>query len=293
MNTLPTAYRNLLSSVTDTYTVIAEHPRHDSLRSSVWEIEGPDGKRWFAKQNAGPKLHRREVDAYLHWITALGPDRAPTLAASDAATRTLLVTAVPGKSLDKLRLPAEQEQEAYRQAGLLLARLHAATSPSCSAEETADLAVTLEKLLANAERYLTADDTAVLRALAKQAPPALSTVTAHWDYMPKNWMWDEREQRLRVIDFERTQREPAVRRDLSRLYYRVLYHRPDLAAAFSDGYARPLTASEEQARAAYAAQDALDGILWGAAHHAVDLADEAHMMIANLRAEHTRRTIGR
>lgn len=285
-------FRNLLSTVTDTYTVTAEHPRRDSLRSSVWEIEGPDGTRWFAKQNAGPKLHRREVDSYLHWTTALRPDRAPKLVASNAETRTVLVSAVPGQSLDKLRLPAEQEREAYRQAGLLLARLHAATGHESPATAETDWDTRLEKLLAGAERYVTPDDIALLRVLVKQAPRASRVVTAHGDYMPKNWMWDEREQRLRVIDFERTQREPAERRDLSRLHYRVLHHQPDLAAAFYDGYARTLTAEGQQARIAYAALDALDGILWGTEHHALDLVDEAHVMIANLRSGHTRRTVG-
>ncbi|MGW1374733.1 hypothetical protein ACWD6P_10745 [Streptomyces sp. NPDC002446] len=84
--------------VTDTYTVVAEHPRRDSLRSSVWKIKGLDGTRRFAKQNAGDRLHGREVDAYDHWTAALGPDRTSTLAASEAETRTRLITAVPGKS---------------------------------------------------------------------------------------------------------------------------------------------------------------------------------------------------
>lgn len=293
MKTLPAVFHSLLTTVTDSYKVIAEHSRPDSLRNSVWELEAPDGTRWFAKQNAGPKLHRREVDAYHQWATVLGPDRAPTLVASDPGTRTVLVTAVPGQSLDQLRLPAEQEREAYRQAGALLARLHAAAPrPSSSTGADSDWEATLEKLLASAEAYLTTDDLKLLSSLASTAPSDLDSVVAHGDYRPRNWMWDEREQRLRVIDFERTQHEPAVRRDLSRLHYRDLHHRPDLATAFSSGYARPLTRDEQRAHTAYAVLDALDSVRFGAQHHDLELVDEAHTMIANLRAEHTRRAVG-
>ncbi|SCK61565.1 Putative homoserine kinase type II (protein kinase fold) [Streptomyces sp. AmelKG-D3] len=294
MKTLPEAFHGLMATVTDAYTVIAEHFRPDGLRASVWEIEGPDGSRWFAKQHAGPKLHRREVEAYQRWVGVLGPDRAPALIASDAQARTLLVTAVPGGSLDHLRLPAEQEREAYRQAGVLLAGLHAADTgqpPSDAVEEDWDEA--LAELLDGAARYVAADDIALLRSLAQQAPVGLAQVVAHGDYMPKNWVWEEREQRLRIIDFERTQLEAAARRDLSRLHYRILHHRPDLAAAFYSGYGRFLSPEELHARMAYAVLDALDSVCWGVAHRDIGLVDEAHAMITNLRAESIRRAQGR
>ncbi|MGB8944974.1 MAG: aminoglycoside phosphotransferase family protein [Streptomyces sp.] len=294
VKTLPEAFDGLMATVADTYTVIAEHRRPVSLRPSVWEIEGSDGTRWFAKQHVGPKLHRREVEAYQKWVGALGPDRAPALVASDAEARTVLVTAVPGASLDRLRLPAEQEREAYRQAGLLLARLHAADTwqPSSEAVEE-DWDEALAKLLDNAAHLVTAGDIALLRSLAQQAPVGLTRVASQGDYMPKNWMWEEHEQRLRVVDFERTQLESAARRDLSRLHYRVLQQRPDLAAAFYTGYGRPLSPEELHARMAYASLDALDSVCWGVTHRDIDLVDEAHTMITNLRAECTSRSQGR
>lgn len=290
---MPAALRDLLATVTDTYTVVAEHVRHDDMRPSVWEIDGPDGKRWFAKQHVGPKLHRREVDAYERWTAALGRDRAPALVAADEQSLTVLVTALPGLGLDRVCLPAEQEREAYQQAGLLLARLHAADNGQSRSEAVEeDWGGVLSKVLDAGARYLTTDDITVLRALAQQAPPALPKVAAHGDYMPKNWMWDEREQRLRVIDFERTQLETAARRDLSRLHYRILHHRPDLADAFYSGYGHPLSAEEKAARTKYAVLDALDAVRWGVEHHDIDLVDEAHTMVANLRAEHTCRAVG-
>ncbi len=38
MKTLPTAFRGLVGTVTDRYTVIAEHSRLNELQGSVWEI---------------------------------------------------------------------------------------------------------------------------------------------------------------------------------------------------------------------------------------------------------------
>ncbi|MGW0731773.1 aminoglycoside phosphotransferase family protein [Streptomyces sp. NPDC002851] len=290
MTSLPIAVRGLLADVTDAFTVLAEHPRHHTLPSSVWEIEGPHGMRWFAKQHAGPRLHQREVDAYANWTQALGADRAPELVAADADTRTVIVTAVPGQSLDRLRLPAAQEREAYRQAGMLLARLHAAdVHRTAAVAEEPDWTASVGKRLEAATRYLPADQLAVLRSLAEVPPPALAPVLSHGDFMPKNWLWDPREQRLRIIDFERTEITPAVPRDLCRLHYRILLQRLDLNAAFQHGYNRPLSEDEVQARTAYAVLDALDALCWGIRHHDLGLVDEAHAMIERLSQEHTRR----
>ncbi|MFB6985881.1 hypothetical protein [Streptomyces sp. NPDC056304] len=65
-----------------------------------------------------------------------------------------------------------------------------------------------------------------------------------------------------------------------------------MAAAFYSGYGWPLSAKEEAARTKYAVLDPLDAVRWGVEHRDIDLVDEAHAMIASLRAEHTRRTVG-
>lgn len=293
MTDLPGALHQLVKTVTDTCTVVAEHPRPGDIRPSVWEVNGPDGERWFAKQHAGPKLHRREVDAYRKWTVALGSGRAPALVAADAEARTILVTAVPGRSLDRLRLPAEQERKAYEQAGELLARHHAAAGDG----PTSDLAPegwdeAVATLLDRTAMYVPEHDLALVRALAEQAPSRLPRVAAHGDYMPKNWMWEETEQLLRVIDFERAELRPAAYRDLSRLRYRILHHRPDLDAAFHHGYGRRLTEEEQSAGRAYAALDAADALSWGIQHRDVDLVDEAHTMLENLHVENSRRLWG-
>ncbi|MDX3066797.1 aminoglycoside phosphotransferase family protein [Streptomyces sp. ND04-05B] len=283
---MPSALHHLVESVTNTYTVVAEHPRPGDIRPSVWEIKGPEGEWWFGKVHAGPKLHRREVIAYQKWTVALGADRAPELVAADTQMRTILITAVPGRSLDILRLPAEQERAAYEQAGELLARHHTATADEPTPEATEEawdeaVARLLERTATNVPEH----DLAMVRMLAEKAPPRLPQVSQHGDYMPKNWMWDETEQRLRIIDFERAELRPAAYRDLSRLRYRILSHRPDLNAAFHHGYGRPLTTEELVACRAYGALDALDSLNWGIKHRDVGLVDEAHIMLESLRLE--------
>ncbi|MFF0201851.1 phosphotransferase [Streptomyces sp. NPDC005017] len=283
---MPRALHQLVESVTGTYTVVAEHPRPGDIRPSLWEIDGLRGERWFAKQHVGPKLHRREVDAYQKWTVSLGADRAPELIASNAETRTVLVTAVPGLSLDTLRPPAEQERKAYEQAGELLARHHtaAADEPTTNVSEEAWDA-TAAKLLGDAASHVPEHEIAMVRSIVKEPPPRLPQVAAHGDYMPKNWMWDETEQRLRIIDFERAELQPAARRDFSRLRYRILLQRPDLLAAVHHGYGRRLTEEELAACRAYAALDALDSLSWGITHRDIGLVDEAHTMLENLRQE--------
>ena len=290
---MPSALHQLMGSVTGTYTVVAEHPRPGGIRPSVWEIQGPGGERWFAKQHAGPKLHQREVHAYRKWTVSLGADRAPELVASGTKTCTAVVTAVPGRSLDSLRLPTEQELKAYMQAGELLARHHTAAAVETSAGSAEDeWAESVSKLLASALAYVPEHEIATVRALLSEAPPRLPQVSAHGDFMPKNWMWDETEQILRIIDFERAELQPAPRRDFSRLRYRILHHRPDLKAAFHHGFGRPLTDDELAACRAYGALDAVDSLSWSIQHRDFGLVDEAHTMLENLRLENGRRVWG-
>jgi hypothetical protein len=60
---------------------------------------------------------------------ALGPGRAPVLLAADPALRAILVTALPGRPVHELEVPADTEAEIHRQAGMLLRRLHDALDP--------------------------------------------------------------------------------------------------------------------------------------------------------------------
>lgn len=290
MAEMPETVRRLVTSVTSSFRIVADHSSAGEGRPAVWEVEGSDRRRWFAKRNPGPKLYRCEVDAYQRgWVAALGRDRAPSLAAFDHEARAIVTTAVPGRTVDSLRLDSKEEQEVYRQAGLLLARLNATEADNPKSACAASWDESVEKMLAGASLYLTANDTAMLRAITKDAPPGLPRLVSHGDFMPRNWLWDGTEQRLRIIDFERTCVESVVWHDFPRLGYRILRGRRDLEVAFEAGYGRTLTADEHQACSAYASLDAVSALHWGTEHYNIESVDEAHTMLRHLHAEYNAR----
>src|SRR6266566_7376478 len=97
--------------------------------SAAWEIADPAGGCWFVKRHSSERFHQREVSAYRHWTAALGPGRAPDLAAADNQMLAILISGLPGQIALNLRLAADDEREMHRQAGELLRRLHNAAPP--------------------------------------------------------------------------------------------------------------------------------------------------------------------
>lgn len=284
MTDMPAAVHRLMTSVSGTFRVVADHSSPGIGRPRTWEVEDRHGCRWFAKYNPGPKLFRREVAAYESgWAAALGPGRAPLLAAHDVDAQALVVTAAPGRPVREQRLAAEQEREVYRQAGQLLARLTTAPAHGqLPASSTVDWDVEVEQMLCSARLYATPEDLTVLRALTCERPADLPAVVSHGDFMPRNWLWDPAEQVLRVIDFERADIRPSVQRDLPRLSYRILYGRPDLEASFFNGLGRKLCEAERHAVTAYGALDAMSLLRYGLEHQDLASVDEAHTMLRNL-----------
>ncbi|WP_226599977.1 aminoglycoside phosphotransferase family protein [Streptomyces violascens] len=291
---MPEAMHRLVTSVSGTFRVVADHSSPGIGRPRTWEVEDRHGCRWFAKHNPGPKLFRREVAAYESgWAAALGPGRAPLLAAHDIGAQALVVTAVPGRPVRGQRLAAEQEREVYRQAGQLLARLTATPAHSQHpASSTIDWDTEVEQMLRSARLYTTPEDLTVLRALTRERPADLLAVVSHGDFMPRNWLWDPTEQVLRIIDFERADTRPSAQRDLPRLSYRILYDRPDLEASFFNGLGRKLCETERHAVTAYGALDAMSLLRYGLEHHDLASVDEAHTMLRNLHTEYVRATTG-
>ncbi|MFD9483364.1 aminoglycoside phosphotransferase family protein [Streptomyces sp. NPDC059991] len=291
---MPEAVHDLVTSVTGTFRVVADRSSPGTGRPRIWEVEGPHGCRWFAKQNPGPRLQQREATAYESgWPSLLGPGRAPLMAAHDPTAQALVITAVPGQPVRGQRLAAEQEREVYRQAGQLLARLNTAPVVSPVPEEsTVGWEAAVEKMLASARLYATPDDLVMLRELTRDQPAILPAVVSHGDYMPRNWLWDPAEQVLRIIDFERTSIEPSAHRDLPRLHYRLLRGRPDVKAAFYAGLGRTPDAFERHACAAYGALDAMSALRYGLEKRDIDSVDEAHTMLRNLRTDYTQHLTG-
>jgi len=221
---------------------VALHPGHDGtavLRATttVGEVT--------VKRHRAPERHHQEVHAYRHWTPALR-DRAPQLLAVSDDPPAIVVTALPGRPFADCRLDAGREAEAHRQAGQLLRMLHHAAPPRSEPDMTAWLADRGEQWLTLAKTILPARRRAEirehLRALATLGP--VSAVPCHLDYTPRNLLLGGTDRQVAVIDFEHARYDLAAR-DLVRLATRTWPARPDLEAAFLDGYGL-LTALDKQ-----------------------------------------------
>jgi hypothetical protein len=233
--------------------------------SAVWEVTGAAGTRWFVKRHSSERFHQREVSAYQHWTAALGPGRAPELAAADSQILAIVISGLPGHIAEGLPLSAEDQRELHRQAGQLLRRLHDAAPPVPADNSPGRAVQRVEEHLRRARGLLAPPEIALVRRCAADLlslAPELSAVPVHGDAQPRNWLWDQASRRLAMIDFERAEPGPAVG-DLVRLEYGPWDQRPDLRACFHSGYGRALTRTEEDALPRLAALDALSGLQWG------------------------------
>ena len=143
----------------------------------------------------------------------------------------MLVTAyLPGDLVEGQA--AEWVEDTYRQAGVLLARLHGqAARPAPGHEAEADA-----RALAWLDQPHRIDAATVdrLRAVLTTGERPLTTlVPTHGDWQPRNWLLHEG--RVRVIDFGRFDWRPAAT-DLARLAAQQFRGRPGLERAFLDGY---------------------------------------------------------
>jgi len=253
--------------------------------SAVWEIADAAGGCWFVKRHSSERFHQREVAAYRHWTAALGPGRAPDLAAADSQMLAIVISGLPGQTALNLRLAGDDERELHRQAGELLRRLHNAAPPVPGGPGLRQGVKRVEEHLSRASALLTPPEIALVRRCAAELPalaPELPAVPTHGDAQLRNWLWNQAARQLAIIDFERAETGPAVR-DLVRLEYGPWDQRPDLRASFLDGYGRALAHAEEQALPRLAALDALSGLQWGTANGDREVTGRARRTFARLR----------
>lgn len=233
-------------------TRLEELPRHQSRLLAAW-LPGAElvrdlswglvdrhvlelrhgGMRYVAK-TGGPDDHHidRELRAHREWLapwTSL--DRAPTLVHGDADARLLVTRYLPGELAQ--HTPHADRPETFRQAGELLALLHAqapAVDDTYELREADKAVAWLDKphrIAAGTERRLREEiaswDTSVATVL----------VPTHGDWSPRNWIVDDGV--VSVIDFGRADLRPA-QSDLARLAAGDFRRNPALEQAFLDGY---------------------------------------------------------
>ncbi|HWC22474.1 MAG TPA: phosphotransferase [Flexivirga sp.] len=275
---LSTAQRALLEQWLPDARVVRDHS-WGLVDNIVLELES-GGDRFIMKADGAMTQHiERELDAHAKWLSPwLAIGRAPRLVAGDREAKILLTAHLPGELV--LGTSAQEDPETFRQAGQLLAMLHAQarrTDASYEAQENAKLLRNLDK-----EHRIAPRREAQLRDIVSSwtADPVV-LVPTHGDWQPRNWLVHEG--RISVIDFGRSAMRPAVS-DWLRLEARDFRADPARERAFVEGYGadprEPGAWFRERLR------EAINTAIW--AHLVGDEAFEAqgHEMIERALATH-------
>lgn len=193
------------------------HVRHDGVELTV-KAFGPDNHHF-----------ERELRGHREFTGPLLPDRrVPRLVHADPAARVLVLTWLPGRLVEDD--PAVAQPSTYRQAGELLARFHA-RSARPSATWLGERRGRTLRWLAGPHRI---PEKVVQCVRAHDwAVGEVDLVPTHGDLSPRNWVVHEGV--VSFIDLGRADLRPAAS-DLFRLQDRAWRGRPDLEAAFFEGY---------------------------------------------------------
>ncbi|MFJ9344731.1 NUDIX domain-containing protein [Streptomyces sp. NPDC101733] len=247
--------------------------------SRVWRITGSGGGVWYLKQHRGRRFHDREVAAYRSWVPSLGP-RAPRLVAADPVEQAVVITALTGRPLHGMVLDGATEVRVQHALGRLASTLHRSGPERPGDSPPARSTVT--RHLEEAGACLADGDADLLLALARVYDdlPQPVLVPTHGDLQYRNALLAD-EGDVRLFDFERSAYGSATR-DMVRLSD-AWDGRPDLRAAFLDGYGRPLTPTEELRLECEAGFDAVSGIAYGATHEDPEVAERGRRTLLRLR----------
>jgi hypothetical protein len=159
--------------------------------------------------------------------------------------------------------------------------MHAPERPAAAAMA----ADKIKRHLDGARPYLADGDEDLVLALARAYAdlPKPTLVPTHGDLQYRNVLLDGDGEPL-LFDFERSEYNTATR-DMVRLCD-TWTGRPDLRAAFLDGYGRVLTPAEELRLDCEAAFDAVSGIAYGTSHDDPEVTERGHRTLRRLRAQH-------
>jgi hypothetical protein len=249
----------------------------DMLGPAVARISARHGRHYIVKKHASQLKHHREVHAYRHWTTALGP-AAPELIADNPEALTIITTALPGQPP-----PGTPTATAHHRAGALLRRFHDAEPPRRLTGYRDWLRDRSAYWLHRASPFLAAPDRVVaaahLAALQEAAVPA--GVPCHLDFQARNWLLDQAGG-LYLIDFEHARTDIWLR-DLVRLHFRVWPGHPGLQDAFLAGYGRSLTNDDAETLRHLGALDAITAIARGHQVCIATLVESGHDTLRQLR----------
>ena len=230
LDALDAGQRRLVASWLPGARVVRDHS-WGLVGTVVLEVEHA-GERYVVKAADEHDHHLdRELRAHREWLEPWATrGRGPSLVRADGDAKVLVSRFLPGVLVQGT--PAEHEPETYRQAGELLALLHAQPSTVDEDYETRLRDKTLAVL--DKPHRIAPDVEARLREeVAAWPTPPSTVVPTHGDWQPRNWLWDDGV--VRVIDLGRADLRPAAS-DLVRLAAQLWRGRPELEEAFVEGY---------------------------------------------------------
>lgn len=274
---LTAAQRQLLTDWLPGLRVLHDHS-WGLVENAVLEVES-GGERYIVKADGASHHHvLRELDAHERWLEPLVRlGRAPVLVAGSREERMLVTAYLPGELV--LGSAAREDPETFRQAGALLAALHAQpgrVDVEYDAVESAKVLRNLDK-----PHRIAGDVEARLRDLiGSWRVERVVLVPTHGDWQPRNWLTHDGV--VSAIDFGRAALRPALT-DWVRLEARDFRYDPAREAAFVEGYGadprEPAAWLRERVR------EAVNTAVW--AYQVGDEAFEAegHAMIERVLAE--------
>jgi Phosphotransferase enzyme family len=222
--------RDLLDTWLPGARVVKDHS-WGLIETRVLELDHA-GERYILKAGGESDGHiARELRAHRDWLrpwTSIG--RAPLLVNGDADAKLVLTHYLPGSLAQDS--PAADDPDTYRQAGELLALLHAQDAAVDIDVERRERDKTLRCL--DGPHRIPARNLDVLRAeVAAWPTPPITVVPTHGDWQTRNWLTHDGT--VFAIDFGRADLRPALT-DLSRLTKREFRRNPAFEPAFLDGY---------------------------------------------------------
>lgn len=250
---------------------IASHRVDAGGNCQVWAGQLPDGTPAFLKQFAELRSWKQEQQALADWLPRLpaGQANLPRLLDQNPDEKCLLISAVPGVSIEKSPLATGQLEEVMQQAGSWLRGLHRLdplASDDLSLSES--LPLRLESWIENHGDSLTENEIELARQRVGDGSLFKSTlrVCCHNDFQPRNWLWDGHQ--IGIIDFEHAHaNHPAF--DWVRLETGIWQKAPELRDRFIDGYGEEPDWSDGEILAAICALYAVGCIVWGTRHREV------------------------
>lgn len=173
----------------------------------------------------------RELRAHREWLRPwVTTGHAPELLYGDAEAKMLVTRYLPGRLLEET--PAQDDPDAYRQAGELLAAYHGQMS-AYDDEWHGRFRARVQQSLDSPHRIDPEVERSVRAEVATWPGGGSVVVPTHGDWQPRNWLIDGGV--VRVIDFGRADLRPAAE-DFLRLAGQDFARDPRLEAAFLDGY---------------------------------------------------------